>query len=435
MLRFFTRLIIIASGLAHAAHGLADELPRTRWQILPLTELFYTEKPNSQGTHIVTAAFDLPCGASPLGVFLADRGDKLQVAAMVVRPLVACARLPERRYFKMPFVDSTAYKVIEPMRGDLDGIRATELGVASAKNNHELNVDVPCGVIAAGLLVMPAAEKSFHLAAVGFKLPPRRVTAACPGADFSGVAPAVARSVVTVSGLVKTGQYRVLPRKVADVRKLGVLQLRGIKRLDLKAGKVHFERRCYEVPVGIAVVPRRGGQAIGVAMASYINAPCLARQAKVSASPLIEETLAIAPAPGQVGRTAAAAAGSTWDLQMLSKAHVLTPQEIKKYQLGQLLLASGTLGDISGVVVTAAASSAQVQGRRPPTRGWFAFVARSGGNGGRFALQAAGMRNSSPTNLASVDPLVLASRVGRPAGVPRITLGERPLRLQITSAL
>lgn len=431
MLRFFTRTIVIASGLAHAAHGLADELPRTRWQILPLTELFYTEKPNSQGAHIVTAAFDLPCGASPLGVFLADRGDKLQVAAMVARPLVACARLPERHYFKMPFVDSTAYKVIEPMRGDLDGIRATELGVASAKNNHELSVDVPCGVIAAGLLVMPAPEKSFHLAAVGFKLPPRRVITACPAADTSGVAPAVTRSVVKVSGLVKTGQYRVLPRKVADVRKLGVLQLRGIKRLDLKAGKVHFERRCYEVPVGIAVVPRRGGQAIGVAMASYINAPCLARQAKVSASPLIKETLAIASA--QAGRTPPA--GSTWDLQMLSKAHVLTPQEIKKYQLGQLLLASGTRGDISGVVVTAAASSAQAQGRRPPTRGWFAFVARSGGNGGRFALHAAGMRSSSPTNLASVDPLVLASRVARPAGVPRITLGERPLRLQITSAL
>ena len=431
MLLFFIRLIVIASGLAHAAHGLADELPRTRWQILPLTELFYTEKPNSQGTHIVTAAFDLPCGASPLGVFLADRGDKLQVAAMVARPLVACARLPERRYFKMPFVDSTAYKVIEPMRGDLDGIRATELGVASAKNNHELNVDVPCGVVAAGMLVMPAAEKSFHLAAVGFKLPPRRVTAACPAADFSGVAPAVTQSVVTVSGLVKTGQYRVLPRKVADVRKLGVLHLRGINRLDLKAGKVHFERRCYEVPVGIAVVPRRGGQAIGVAMASYINAPCLARQAKVNASPLIKETLAIASA--QAGRTVPA--GSTWDLQMLSKAHVLTPQEIKKYQFGQLLLASGTRGDISGVVVTAAASSAQAQGRRPPTRGWFAFVARSGGNGGRFALHAAGMRNSSPTNLASVDPLLLASRVARPAGVPRITLGERPLRLQITSAL
>ncbi len=411
LLRFFARLTqtftFLGPCLWLATPGFADELPRTRWQILPLTELFYSD--NGPG-HVVTAAFDLPCGATPMGALLIDRDQKpdrkLQVAAVVARPLAGCARLPERRYFKMPFIDSTAYKLIEPMRGDLDGIRVTELNAIAVQSGTpesgarpELKVEVPCGVMAAGMLVTPdpdgarsatksKASMNFQLAAVGFRLPPRRVAAACGNSNrgYSTPAPPATQAVVRIGGLANGGHYRVMPRKVSDLRKLGVLQLRGIERLDLNARQVHFKHRCYEVPVGIAVVPRRGGQALAVAVASYINAPCLARQATVTDTPLKTDFLPIE------------------NLKTLRNSHVLTAAELKQFELGQLLLAPGTRGDATGVVLATL------------KRGWFPFVVRSASNRGRFALHRTGINAESSLNA-------------------RYASGSRPLRLQITSAL
>lgn len=408
LLHFFARLTLLGPSLWLATLGFADELPRTRWQILPLTELFYSD---NGPEHVVTAAFDLPCGATPMGALLIDRDQKpdrkLQVAAVVVRPLAGCARLPERRYFKMPFIDSTAYKLIEPMRGDLDGIRVTELnaiavqaGSPQAGVRPELKVEVPCGVMAAGMLVTPdpnggrSAGKSnaamnFQLAAVGFRLPPRRVAEACgnSGRENINSTPAPTQAMVRIGGLAHGGHYRVMPRKVSDLRKLGVLQLRGIERLDLNVRQVHFKHRCYEVPVGIAVVSRRGGQALAVAVASYINAPCLAHQAAVTNSPMKVATLPVE--------------------STLRTSRILTATELKQFQLGQLLLAPGTRGDASGVVLATV------------KRGWFPFVVRSASNRGRFALQRAGINAESSLSSLSA----------------RYASGSRPLRLQITSAL
>lgn len=403
MLRFFARLTLLGPCLWVATSGYSDELPRTRWQILPLTELFYSD--NGPG-HVVTAAFDLPCGATPVGALLVDRDlkpdRKLQVAAVVARPMAGCARLPERRYFKMPFIDSTAYKLIEPMRGDLDGIRVTELeaiaiqaGSPESGARPELKVDIPCGVMAAGMLVTPDPDHSavesnarlnFQLAAVGFRLPPRRAAQACgnSGRENINSTPAPTQAMVRIGGLAQGGHYRVMPRKVSDLRKLGVLQLRGIERLDLSARQVHFKHRCYEVPVGIAVVPHRGGQALAVAVASYINAPCLARRATVSDSPMKASILPVE--------------------STLRNLHVLTAAELKPFQLGQLLLAPGTKGDASGVVLATL------------KRGWFPFVVRSTSNRGRFALHRAGIHAG-------------------PSSIPMHASGSRPLRLQITSAL
>ncbi len=413
LLLFFARLTILAYCLWLATPTLADELPLTRWQILPLTELFYS----ASGTdHVVTAAFDLPCGATPLGAVLIDRGQKpaqkLQVAAMVTRPIVACARLPERRYFKMPFVDSTAYKVIEPLRGDLDGIRVVELNTTSLQPESigsgiapELKVEVPCGVMPVGMLVTPDLEGQhphskpkkpispmrFQLAAIGFRLPPRQVMASCENSGRGNTTPGAIRT----GGLANAGHYRVMPRRVSDLRKLGVLQLRGIDRLDLNTRRVHFQHRCYEVPVGIAVVPRRGGQALAVAVASYINAPCLARQANIADAPLKVDSLPLEFAAGR---------SPGLDAKALRNSHVLTTMELKQFQFGQLLLAPGTRGDASGVVVATL------------KRGWFPFAVRSASNGGRFALHRTGI-NAEP----SLDA--------------KYASGSRPLRLQITSAL
>lgn len=408
MLRFFAQMILLGPCLWFSALGFADELPRTRWQILPLTELFYSD--NGPG-HVVTAAFDLPCGATPLGALLVDRDQKpdrkLQVAAVVARPLAGCARLPERRYFKMPFIDSTAYKLIEPMRGDLDGIRVTELNAIAVQSGSpesgsrpELKVEIPCGVMAAGMLVTPdpdggrsagnsTAPMNFQLAAIGFRLPPRRVAEACGNSGRENIKslPAPTQAMVRIGGLAHGGHYRLMPRKVSDLRKLGVLQLRAIDRLDLNARHVHFKHRCYEVPVGIAVVPRRGGQALAVAVASYINAPCLARQATVSDSPMKNDFVPLE--------------------STLRTSRLLTAAELKQFQLGQLLLAPGTRGDASGVVLTTL------------KRGWFPFVVRSASNRGRFALHRAGIK--AEASLSSL--------------TARYASGSRPLRLQITSAL
>lgn len=426
LLRFFARLTLLGPSLWLATLGFADELPRTRWQILPLTELFYSD--NGPG-HVVTAAFDLPCGATPMGALLIDRDQKpdrkLQVAAVVARPLAGCARLPERRYFKMPFIDSTAYKLIEPMRGDLDGIRVTELNAIAVQAGSpesgarpELKVEIPCGVMAAGMLVTPdpdggrSAGKSnaamnFQLAGIGFRLPPRRVAEACGNSGRENIKsiPAPTQAMVRIGGLAHGGHYRVMPRKVSDLRKLGVLQLRAIDRLDLKSLQVQFKHRCYEVPVGVAVVPRGDGQALAVVVASYINAPCLARQATVSDSPMRPDFL---PLELKVGRATGALAGN--DLinpKTLRTSHLLTAAELKRFQLGQLLLAPGTRGDASGVVLATL------------KRGWFPFVVRSASNRGRFALQRAGINAESSLSSLSA----------------RYASGSRPLRLQITSAL
>jgi hypothetical protein len=190
--------------------------------------------------------------------------------------------------------------------------------------------------------------------------------------------------MVRIGGLAHGGHYRVMPRKVSDLRKLGVLQLRAIDRLDLNSRRVHFKHRCYEVPVGIAVVPRRGGQALAVAVASYINAPCLARQATVSDSPMKNDFVRLE--------------------STLRTSRILTAAELKQFQLGQLLLAPGTRGDASGVVLTTL------------KRGWFPFVVRSASNRGRFALHRAGIKAEASLNA-------------------RYASGSRPLRLQITSAL
>lgn len=405
-------MLAISAWFALAPRLFADELPRTRWQILPLAELFYAE---DRDGHVVTAAFDMPCGATPIGAVLVDRGTKLQVAAMVARPLAACARLPERRYFKLPFLDTTAWKVIEPMRGDLDGIRVAELNVTSVLSPNgkgtSLNVDVPCGVVPTGMLVMPdpvhPASMRFQLAAIGFKMAPRRIAALCGGVDTVANqqgAPVPAKGTVQVAGLSGKGSYRVMPRKVGDLRKLGVLQLRGIDRVDHARGIVHFTHRCYEVPVGVAVVPDRGGSAVAVAVASYINAPCVSRQARVGSMPAVRGQLSLAEA-----------GLSRRDMVRIRDARVMGASEIRKYRLGQLLVHRGTPagnpGDISGIVVTSGPASAAT-GKHLP-RGWFAFSARSGSDQGRMALRTAGI-------------------VGKAA--PMVAHG-RPLRLQITSAL
>jgi len=411
LLHFFVRSTFVSRAMSGFAVALgaaltwlspapplaADELPRTRWQILPLAALFYSD---TTGGHVVTAAFDMPCGATPLGAVLVDRGQKLQVAAMVTRPLAACARLPERRYFNLPFLDTTAWKLIEPLRGDLDAIRVTELNVTSVNGpgtgeGTALSVDVPCGVVPAGMLVTPdpvrRSPMAFQVAAIGFKMAPRRVAATCGTQESTREAPSAAstRSVVRVGGLSRKSAYRVMPRKVGDLRKLGVLQLRGIDSLDAGRRVVSFKHRCYEVPVGLAIVPDRGGRAVAVAVASYINAPCVTRNENVARLPWISGEIAI----------------PSLDVRVIS------PREIQKYRLGQMSLARGNSGDISGVVLTAD-SPAAAPGKSLP-QGWFAFTARSASDDGRMALRSAGIS-------------------GKPA--PTISHG-RPLRLQITSAL
>jgi hypothetical protein len=404
----------------------ADEIPKSRWQVLPLTELFYA----SHDETVVSAAFDLPCGAQPIGVLLIDQGTKLQLAAMVSRPLAACARLPERRMFRLPFIDSSAYKIIEPLRGDLDGIRVDELNtfaVNQVNGKPQFKVDIPCGVRPAGLVVLPGqgvvptkGVRPMRLAAVGFRESPRRVAADCGSAPEAFPAPR--QGLIRVAGLVVTQRdgsryaWQVMPRKVSDLRKLGVLELRGIDRVEKLTGKsgrlgiVHFKHRCYEVPVGVALVPRGNGQAMAVAVARYINAPCLTRQARVPELGLKQATLSL----------------------LDPRATALTTEEIERFNLGQLILAPGSKGDVAGVVLTSpgAVSSESGDGRLQYPRGYFAFVARSRIPGGAAALRQSGIQMIDTSN-----PLAVASRLAGAAGFPRTAVAGNPLRLQITSAL
>ena len=407
-------LALVAFALSLSGELRADEVVRSRWQVLPLTSLFYS----SQSDQVVSASFDLPCGASPLGVLLIDQGSKLQLAALVTRPLAACARLPERRSFRLPFIDSTAYKLIEPLRGDLDGLRVEELNavaVTGLGKAPQLRVEVPCGVKPAGIAVIPgrlnATPVPMQLVAIGFRDSARRVTAECGSSDGE-IAAAPRQAVIRVGGLVAAQErgrhfaWQVMPRKVNDLRKLGVLGLRGIDRMESLKGKtgrlgvLHFKRRCFEVPVGIALLPNGNSQVMAVAVARYLNAPCLTRQAKIPALAFEEETISL----------------------VNPRARALRPEELSRFGLGQLLLVPGTKGDVGGVVLTS-------PGEGFP-RGYFAFVARSASPAGVTALRQAGIQLIDTSN-----PLAVASRMAAAAGFPRTAVAGTPLRLQITSAM
>ncbi len=425
---WLVHVVLSSAPFSLATTAQADEVVPSRWQVLPLAALFYA----SQTDQVVSAAFDLPCGAQPLGVLLIDQGRKLQVAALVARPLAACTRLPERRTIRMPFVDSTAYQLIEPLRGDLDGLRVEELHTVAAsglQGKPQLSVEVPCGVRPAGLVVMPGRPVGLrggvdsrsllpmNLVAIGFRESPRRALAEC-GAEPDSM-PVPRQSAIVVGGLVaasvkvdsRSFAWQVLPRKVTDLRKLGVLDLRGIDRVEMLQGKtgqlgvVHFRRRCFEVPVGIALVPSGHSQAMAVAVARYINAPCLTRQAKIPDVAFEQDTISL----------------------INPRARALSPGELSKFRLGRLHLAPGTKGDVSGLVLTAPGQA--FKGGEFP-RGYFAFVARSTSPEGVFALRKAGI-----TTIDTSNPVAVASRLAASAGFPRSATRGVPLRLQITSAL
>lgn len=457
------RLLVMAGGvlLLSPIAALADDLPKSRWQMLPLSSLFYTDV---GGEKIVTAGIDVPCGATPLGALLVERQGKLFLAAVASRPLAACAKLPQRQYLRMPFVDSKAYKVIEPMRGDLDGMRVAELRVRALKTDARrpaIEVDVPCGTVAGGVVVMPANNKSYRVAAMGFKLPARKATLQCsatnkmkPASTWT-VAP---RQTITITGLQRAFSYRVLQNKVTDLRKIGVLQLRGIDKLVVSNGNatLKFRRKCFEVPVGVAVVPKGHRQALAVVVARYVNAPCTTKSADLERLPAIRGQLVLRG--GRGGHLSGVESGrGEWDLAQLRQSSVLSQAEINRFSLGQLkVLRQDTLNqvgtpdgatlstslrdDLQGVVIAVS----KHRNRSFAKSGWFVFSTRSTNGAGQFALRASACgrfaRSGSQhlTVATNKNPLQhlrgFARQMANSAGAPSTAIGRRPLELRISSA-
>lgn len=435
----------LVSGAAHA-----DDPPltktKTRWQMLPLSSLFYSDV---GGQKIVTAGIDVPCGATPLGALLVERKDRLFVAGVAVRPLAACAKLPQRQYFRMPFIDSKAYKVIEPMRGDLDGMKVTELPVRALKTSgvhRTVDAEVTCGIVAGGILVMPAASKSYRVAALGFKLPARQAAAKCRAPAFQAESnrsvDAARVQKISVRGLQPGLSYRVLQRKVPDLRKLGVLKLRGIDQMTIRNDQatIKFRRKCFEVPVGLAVVPKGSRQALAVVVARYVNAPCVIRRANVAKLPSLRGVLNLR-GNGLAGE---------WDLAQLRQSTVLSQADVDRFDLGQIKmlravgasdkesnLVAAKRADLNGVVI----ALSKHRSRGFVKTGWFVFTAKSGNYAGRMAMRSAAFGRYAPladkrlTDLSENHLRRFARQMAGSAGAPTNAISRRPMVLNITSAL
>lgn len=227
----------------------------------------------------VRLGFKPACGAKFYGLLSQrDHDGNLQLAALVERDQIFCAKIPEKSEITVDFIDIkhtkklTAMALDRPLRirlASVSGIKRQS--TTSGGTTLSLVYESTCRPIAGVIL----RRNTSHQIEVGIaeqatnnKCPSRSAITEVKSLTISSGSRLLALRTAQQASIYRQHQLRIAPVNIESIRK--VSSNRGFSTL--------YRRRCNEAPVGLIVGGTANAPQIGVLVAHYPNFRCLPNQ-------------------------------------------------------------------------------------------------------------------------------------------------------------